>query len=81
MVSLLRLNGVVGFQFKKNEQGIPCIIESNPRLQGTVILSVAAGANLPCLAVKMALGQQIERPKVKWGVKMIRYWDEVICAE
>ena len=77
IASELFLNGAVGFQFKRDEKGVPKIIECNPRLQGTVVLSVEAGANLPYLAIKLCLAEKIEKPSIKWGLKMIRYWEEV----
>lgn len=76
IVDTLKLNGNIGLQFKKDEAGTAKIIESNPRLQGTTVLCTAAGANLVYLAMKLALGEKIVRPKIKWGTKMIRYWQE-----
>lgn len=81
IASLLKLNGNIGFQFKEDEEGNPKIIECNPRLQGTVNLCTAAGANLVYLAVKLALKEEIEKPKVKWNVKMIRYWEAIFKHE
>lgn len=77
IVETLKLNGNIGFQFKRDKNGVPKIIECNPRVQGTIVLCTAAGANLVYLAVKLALGEKIEKPKIKWGTKMIRYWEEV----
>jgi len=77
IVETLGLNGNIGFQFKRDKKGVPKIIESNPRLQGTVVLCTAAGANLVSMAVQLALGQKIKAPKIKWGTKMIRYWEEI----
>lgn len=77
IVSLLKLHGNIGLQFKCDSGGTPKIIESNPRLQGTVVLATAAGANLVYLAVKMALRESFKAPKVIWGTKMIRYWEEL----
>jgi carbamoyl-phosphate synthase large subunit len=77
LLSLLHLTGNIGFQFKKDEHNIPKIIECNPRLQGTTVLCTAAGANLVYLGVKVALEEEVSKPKVKWGTKMIRYWEGV----
>ncbi|MAF42770.1 MAG: ATP-dependent carboxylate-amine ligase [Parcubacteria group bacterium] len=77
IIEALKLNGNIGFQFKKDKNGVPKIIESNPRLQGTTVLCTAAGVNLVYLAVKLALGEKIVKPKIKWGTKMIRYWQEI----
>lgn len=77
IIKTLNLNGNIGFQFKKDEKGMAKIIESNPRLQGSIVLNTAGGANLVYLAVKIALGEKIKQPKVKWQTKMVRYWDEM----
>jgi len=77
VVETLNLNGNIGLQFKEDGNGIPRIIESNPRVQGTIVLCTAAGANLVYLALKLALGEEIAIPKVKWNTKMIRFWNEI----
>ncbi len=77
IVEKLNLNGNIGFQFKNNKRGIPILIECNPRIQGTIVINTFAGANLVYLAVKLALGEKIKIPKVKWGTKTIRYWEEI----
>ncbi|MGQ9707195.1 MAG: ATP-grasp domain-containing protein [bacterium] len=74
LIEGLGIDGVVGFQFKEKENGTPCLIESNPRLQGTVILSACAGVNIPYLLVKMGLGETYEVGEVKWGMSIKRYW-------
>ncbi len=81
IVETLKLNGNIGLQFKEDKDGIPKLIESNPRLQGTIVLCTAAGANLVHLALKLALGERVLTPKVKWGIKMIRYWNEIYYDE
>ena len=77
VVKLLKLNGNIGLQFKRDKNNIPKIIESNPRVQGTIVLCVASGANLVYLAVKLALDEKIVKPKIKWNTKMVRYWKEI----
>lgn len=79
IVNLLGLHGNIGLQFKLDANEIPKIIESNPRVQGTIVLCTAAGVNMVYDAVKLALNEKVgERQEdVKWGIKMIRYWDEV----
>ena len=83
VVNLLGLHGNIGLQFKLDANDIPKIIESNPRVQGTIVLCTAAGVNMVYDAVKLALGEQIhdKQEDVKWGVKMIRYWDEVYVED
>jgi carbamoyl-phosphate synthase large subunit len=73
----LNLHGNIGLQFRRNISGIPKVIESNPRVQGTIILATACGYNMVYNAVKIALGESIQKPDIKWNTKMIRFWDEL----
>lgn len=77
IVEGLKLNGNIGLQFKRDINGIPKIIESNPRVQGTIVLCTAAGENMVYEAVKTGIGEKPGIPEIKWGVKMIRFWDEL----
>lgn len=79
IVSLLGLHGNIGLQFREDAGGTPKIIESNPRVQGTIVLCTAAGVNMVYNAVKMALNEEVveRQEEVRWGVRMVRYWDEV----
>ncbi len=63
-----------GLQFKEDFKGVPKILESNPRIQGTMVLSTIAGANVIYGAVKLALGEEIPEFSVKWGTKLLRFW-------
>jgi carbamoyl-phosphate synthase large subunit len=63
-------------QFRYGKSG-PKLIEVQPRLAGTTVACVGAGANLPYLALKIALGEKIQVPQVKWGTVMKRFWEEV----
>lgn len=74
LIEGLDIDGVCGFQFRESDEGTPCLIESNPRLQGTVILTAGAGVNIPYLLVRMALGEKIEVGNIKWGMSIKRYW-------
>jgi len=77
LVEKLKLNGNIGFQFKKDINGIPKIIESNPRVQGTIVLCTASGYNMVYNSVKVALNEKPIDYEINWGTKMIRYWDEL----
>lgn len=81
IVKGLNLDAIVGIQFRKDEKDIPKAIEVNPRIQGATLLSVAAGADLVRLAIKNALGESWKKPKIKWGTRMIRYFDEIYQDE
>jgi len=54
------------------------LIEINPRTGISVILSVAAGYNVPLDAVYLALGQPINPPKItSHALYMSRYYEEI----
>ncbi|MBU0899140.1 MAG: ATP-grasp domain-containing protein [Nanoarchaeota archaeon] len=73
----LNLNYSINMQFKFSEDGKPKLIEINPRLSGTIIACVGAGANMPWLSAKIALGEEVKKPVVEWGTTMKRFWEEV----
>jgi len=63
-----------GFQFKYDQDDVPKLLESNPRVQGTMVLSTFAGANIIYGAVKLALGEELPDFKVRWDTWIMRYW-------
>jgi len=76
----IRFNGPLNVQVIKNGNKY-YLIEINPRFAaGGLGLTIAAGANIPLLAVKLILGLPISENEcvVKSGVKMTRYWQEII---
>ncbi len=58
----LDLKYAFGFQFKLDSKGVPRILESNPRIQGTMAAGILAGRNIIWMAVKDALGLPYELP-------------------
>jgi carbamoyl-phosphate synthase large subunit len=76
----LSLDYNANIQFKYSgpgESGEAKLIEVQPRLAGTTVACAGAGANLPYLGMKIALGEKIQAPHVKWGTVMKRFWEEV----
>lgn len=69
IVQSLGLHGNIGIQVKRAQNGIPLILEINPRIQGTVVHCTGAGVNLPYYAVKMALKEDIPIADVVWNCK------------
>lgn len=63
-----------GFQFKLDDKGTPCLLESNPRIQGTMVLATFAGANIIYGAVKHALNEEVAEFEINWGTRILRYW-------
>jgi carbamoyl-phosphate synthase large subunit len=77
----LGLDGVVGIQVILDSDDLPKIIEVNPRVQGTIVLSTAAGVNMPYLAIKQALGEPFDIPEIRWGTKMVRRFTESFTSD
>lgn len=63
-----------GIQYKEDRDGRPRVLESNPRIQGTMVLSTIAGANVIYGAVKLALKEEIPDFDICWNAKIFRYW-------
>lgn len=64
----LNLKYAFGFQFKGGK-----LLECNPRVQGTMVASTFAGANIIYSAVKYAMGEDVPEFKVDWGSEAVRY--------
>lgn len=79
LVSLLKLHGPIGIQFKENSSGEPRILEINPRLQGAVSSCIYMGFNMPALAIEIATGNspRIQSPNWDRPVRFGRYWKDV----
>jgi len=81
LIRQLSLNYCINLQFKVGADGIPKLLEINPRVSGTIILCAGAGVNLPYLAIKLAVAEPLGEITPSWGVRMVRYWDEVFYDE
>jgi carbamoyl-phosphate synthase large subunit len=73
----------IGIQLREDEKGNLKLLEMNPRLQGTTIISVEGGVNIPEIMVDMAFGtfDTSFAPDIKWGLKLQRVWREVLDYE
>lgn len=63
-----------GFQFKLDKDNVPKLLESNPRIQGTMLLSTLAGANIIYGAIRYALGEMTPDFHIAWDTRLMRYW-------
>lgn len=77
----LDLDYAFGFQFKLDREGVPKLLECNPRVQGTMVLSTMAGANIIYAAVKKAMGEEVPPMGVRWGTRIMRYWGGIGIAD
>ena len=63
-----------GFQFKESCEGVHKVLECNPRIQGTMVLSTIAGANLIYGAIKYLIGEGSSSFEIDWNAQLLRYW-------
>jgi len=83
---ILGLQYCFGFQFKLDKNGVPKILESNPRIQGTMVASTFAGFNMIFLSVLVEIDERkalelMEESfrQIKWNTRFERYWGR--CTE
>ena len=50
------LTGVANVQLRRDTNGVPALLEVNPRFPGAMPLTIAAGVDMPSLALDLALG-------------------------
>ncbi|MFX1483485.1 MAG: ATP-grasp domain-containing protein [Promethearchaeota archaeon] len=83
IVSGFDLSYNIGIQLREDREGNLKLLEMNPRLQGTTVISVEGGVNIPEIMVDMALGTFDTgfKPTIKWGLKLQRVWREILEFE
>jgi carbamoyl-phosphate synthase large subunit len=78
LVLSLDLNGPIGVQWKYDLEGIPRLLEINPRLQGTTSACLLAGVNIPLEAIKCtAFNDYKSKVDVAWQTPFTRYWMDI----
>lgn len=81
LCEILGLSYCFGFQFKLDEFNVPKLLECNPRVQGTMVMSTIAGANIIYGAIKTALNESIPDFDIHWGSSFHRYWGGIGITE
>ena len=81
VVSALKLDGNADLDFKYDKNGIPVLMEINPRIAATMKIFGEGGMNLPYLRIKQLLGEELPTVKVKYGIKMKRRYLEMFSNE
>jgi carbamoyl-phosphate synthase large subunit len=71
------LTTVANVQVKDDADGEPALLEVNPRFPGTMPLTIAAGVDMPRLAIGEALGTPIPDGPLEFeDLAMVRYFEE-----
>ncbi len=71
------IEGVANVQLRRDDNGVPNLLEVNPRFPGTMPITVAAGVNMPALALQQVLGMPRETGPLPYqAVAMVRTFHE-----
>jgi len=74
-------SGPGNVQFMVDDSG-PAFIEFNPRFAaGGLGLTIAAGGNIPLMTLELALGREVKRVDVRAGIKLVRYYRDLIIGQ
>ena len=71
------LVGVANVQLRYTADGVPALLEINPRFPGTMPLTIAAGVDMPSLAVDIALGIPLPESVPFTELANVRYLEDV----
>lgn len=73
LLQKMKWHGVAQIEFKRDEEGVPRLMEVNPKFWGTLELSIAAGLNFPYLLYKMTMEGDIE-PCFEYEKNLQMWW-------
>jgi carbamoyl-phosphate synthase large subunit len=77
VAAAIELTTVANVQVKEDADGEPALLEVNPRFPGTMPLTIAAGVDMPRLAIGEALGTPIpDGPLEFTDLAMVRFFQE-----
>lgn len=71
------LVGVANVQLRRDAEGRAALLEVNPRFPGAMPLTVAAGVDMPSLALDLALGRTLPDSVPFAEVAVVRYLEDV----
>lgn len=75
----LGLRYVFGFQFKLAHDGVPKVLECNPRIQGTMVASVLSGGNVIWFGVRELLQNPVSSlDEPLHASEFMRYWGGIV---
>lgn len=77
VVTLLEMDGNVGFDFMRDEKGTAVLMDINPRVTATVSVIAASGVNLRYLRIKQLLGEPLPACEPVYGTRLKRRYGEI----
>jgi carbamoyl-phosphate synthase large subunit len=76
VATITGLTYIANIQFRQNRAGQPALLEVNPRVPGTLPLTVASGVDMPRLALDSLRGRPIPDWVAFRELAMVRFLDE-----
>lgn len=73
----IALSGVANVQLRRDVNGVPALLEVNPRFPGAMPLTIAAGVDMPSLALDLALGLDVPDSVPFREIANVRYLEDV----
>ena len=74
------LSGVANVQLRRDVDGHPALLEVNPRFPGAMPLTIAAGVDMPVLALQLALGHDLPASVDFVEIANVRFLEDVFVA-
>jgi carbamoyl-phosphate synthase large subunit len=71
------LRGVANVQLRRDTEGVPALLEVNPRFPGALPLTIAAGVDMPSLVLDLALGIELPATLDFLDLANVRYLEDV----
>lgn len=71
------LVGVANVQLRRDIHGVPALLEVNPRFPGALPLTIAAGVDLPSLALDLAIGAELPETLDFRDLANVRFLEDV----
>lgn len=77
VATAIGLTGVANVQLRYDSAGVPALLEVNPRFPGAMPLTIAAGVDMPSLALDLALGRTVP-PSIDFAeIANVRFLEDV----
>jgi carbamoyl-phosphate synthase large subunit len=73
----LGLQTVANIQLKRDTDGVPALLEVNPRFPGAMPLTIASGVDMPSLTLDDVLGRPVPEHVDFHEVANVRYLEDV----
>ncbi|NYF08874.1 carbamoyl-phosphate synthase large subunit [Leifsonia sp. AK011] len=78
VAAAIGLDGVANVQLRRDVDGLPALLEVNPRFPGALPLTIAAGVDLPVLALDLALGEELPSGLDFREIATVRFLEDLI---